>query len=281
VDNPLNNPNSPFSKTLDIIDFIFTFLFFIEAVIKIIALGFFVSSIDANPYIMNGWNILDFIVVMASLVDFIVLIRNTDSVDTEQLSSLKALRALRALRPLRMISRNEGMKLVVNALFASIPSMTNVLIVCLLFILIFASTGISFFAGKFYECTKGEDATLSFRLISFDRINNKYDCMDFGGVWENEESNFDNIFTASLTLFEMMTTEGWLNVMYNGIDARGIDLQPKENHNIYFALFFIIFMVIGSMLIFNLFVGVVIDNFNKIKTNEELGNIFVTESQKK
>lgn len=105
--------------------------------------------------------------------------------------------------------------------------------------------------------------------------------MDLGGVWENEESNFDNIFTASLTLFEMMTTEGWLNVMYNGIDARDIHLQPKKNHNIYFALFFVAFMVVGSMLIFNLFVGVVIDNFNKIKTNEELGNMFVTESQKK
>lgn len=171
----MNDPESTFSRTLEIIDFIFTFLFFIEAVIKIIALGFFISSIDSDAYIMSGWNILDFIVVTASLVDFIVLIQNSDSVNTEQLSSLKALRALRALRPLRMISRNEGMRLVVNALFASIPSMTNVLIVCLLFILIFASTGISFFAGKFYECRKGEDDTLSFRLININRIDTKYD----------------------------------------------------------------------------------------------------------
>lgn len=79
----------------------------------------------------------------------------------------------------------------------------------------------------------------------------------------------------------MMTTEGWLDVMYDGIDARGIDLQPKRDYNIALSLFFIAFMVVGSMLIINLFVGVVIDNFNKIKTNEELGNMFVTESQKK
>lgn len=78
----------------------------------------------------------------------------------------------------------------------------------------------------------------------------------------------------------MMTTEGWLEVMYSGIDARGIDKQPRENHSPVLALFFISFMIVGSMLIFNLFVGVVIDNFNKIKTNEELGNMFVTESQK-
>lgn len=108
-----------------------------------------------------------------------------------------------------------------------------------------------------------------------------YDCQNQGGTWQNQKANFDNIFTASLTLFEMMTTEGWLNVMYAGIDSRGINLEPKENHNPAIALFFIAFMVIGSMLIFNLFVGVVIDNFNKIKTSEELGNMFVTESQKK
>lgn len=175
MDNPLNDPNSEMSKVLENIDFVFTFLFFIEAAIKIIALGFLFTSIDAQAYIRNGWNFLDFIVVMASLLDFFVLIQNSNSVDTEQLSSLKALRALRALRPLRMISRNEGMRLVVNALFASIPSMTNVLIVCLLFILIFASTGISFFAGKFYRCMTGEEDSLAGELIDLSWVDNRYD----------------------------------------------------------------------------------------------------------
>lgn len=129
LSNPLIDPNSTYSKVLEFIDFVFTFLFFFEAMIKIIALGFFWSSIPASAYIRTGWNILDFLVVSASMVDFFVLIQNSNSVNTQQLNSLKALRALRALRPLRMISRNEGMKLVVNALFASIPSMTNVLVV--------------------------------------------------------------------------------------------------------------------------------------------------------
>ena len=176
ADNPLNNPNSTYSKVLEIVDFVFTFLFLIEAIIKIIALGFFYSSIPANAYIMNGWNILDFIVVTASMIDFIVLIQNSNSVDTSQLQSLKALRALRALRPLRMISRNEGMRLVVNALFASIPSMTNVLIVCLLFIMIFASTGISFFAGKFRYCDVGDSEMFKLSdLINMNDIDDRFD----------------------------------------------------------------------------------------------------------
>lgn len=65
--------------------------------------------------------------------------------------------------------------------------------------------------------------------------------------------------------------------MYSGIDSRGVGLQPKENANVYVIAFFLAFMVMGSQFIINLFVGVVIDNFNAIKEQEELGNMFVTE----
>lgn len=40
-------------------------------------------------------------------------------------------------------------------------------------------------------------------------------------------------------------------------------------------------MVVGSQFVINLFVGVVIDNFNSIKEKEELGNLFVTDDQRK
>ena len=46
-------------------------------------------------------------------------------------------------------------------------------------------------------------------------------------------------------------------------------------------LFFCAFMIVGSQFIINLFVGVVIDNFNTIKEREELGGLFVTEDQRK
>lgn len=74
-----------------------------------------------------------------------------------------------------------------------------------------------------------------------------------------------------------MTTEGWVSVMYSGIDSRGPNLQPKQNSNIGTIFYFIVFMIIGSQFITNLFVGVVIDNFNTIKEKEELDNMFVTE----
>ena len=82
------------------------------------------------------------------------------------------------------------------------------------------------------------------------------------------------------TLFQMTTTEGWVNVMYDGIDAVGLDMQPKKNTSVWLSLYFIAFMIVGSQFIINLFVGVVIDNFNTIKEKEELGNMFVTEQQR-
>lgn len=215
---------------------------------------------------------LDFIVVFASLFDFFVWVSGRDG--GRALKSLKALRALRALRPLRVIAKNEGLRLVVNALLASIPAMTNVILVCLLFLLIFAIMGINFFKGTFYAC---ENLPSMHSEDILEKINDRFDCLNNGGFWENGRSNFDNIFNAVLCLFEMMTTEGWLNVMYKGTDARGIGLQPERGASQYNAIFFIAFMIIGSQFILNLFVGIVIDNFNKIK-DKELGNTFLTES---
>ncbi len=102
IDNPLNDPNSQLSRVLFVIDSIFTFLFLIEAILKIIAMGFFSSSVH-RPYICNGWNVLDFVVVVASMLDFSL---GVAGISTSTLKALKALRTIRALRPLRVISRN-------------------------------------------------------------------------------------------------------------------------------------------------------------------------------
>ena len=53
--------------------------------------------------------------------------------------------------------------------------------------------------------------------------------------------------------------------MWLGVDSVAINYQPKYNEKSYFSLYFILYILIGSQFIKNLFVGVVIDNFNKIK----------------
>ena len=130
------------------------------------------------------------------------------------LQALKALRALRALRPLRVISKDEGMKLVVMSLMASVPSMSNVLLVCFLFILIFSIMGVNYFKEQLYHCVPKPGLSIS-ELDKFDnilklKVRTKQDCLNQGGVWENHNANFDNTFEAMSTLFQMMTTEGWV-----------------------------------------------------------------------
>lgn len=51
--------------------------------------------------------------------------------------------------------------------------------------------------------------------------------------------------------------------MYNGIDARGFDLQPKRNNNPWLCLYFVCFMIASKMLMINLFVGIVFENYNR------------------
>jgi|TARA_B110001450_G_C17589792_1_gene468476 voltage-dependent calcium channel T type alpha-1G len=235
IDNPLHNPDLTIVKVMFRIDIGFTLIFFAEAAIKIISKGLLHNNTKVvEPYYKSAWNQLDLFVVTVSMIDlsFIVM-----GIDMQQLQALKSFRSLRGLRPLRVISRNEGMRLVVNALLASLPSMTNVLLVCSLFILIFSIMGVSFFKGTFYHCV-GD--------FSMDDIVTKQDCLDKGGFWRNMNAHFDDVLSAMLNLFQMTTTEGWVDVMNAGIDSVGIDMQPKYNNKVAAVTYFAAFMVVGS-----------------------------------
>ena len=77
------------------LDFIFNYLFIIECVLKIIALGF---AMDGGSYMRDSWNRLDFFIVSISIID--MMLTNTD------IPALRVLRMLRMIRPLRVISHN-------------------------------------------------------------------------------------------------------------------------------------------------------------------------------
>lgn len=275
VDNPLDDPNSKMKIALTYIDIVFTILFLLEALIKIIAKGLIFSNLPIKPYLRDSWNILDAFVVVVSSVDLAYYWAGSDNANGA-LSALRSLRALRALRPLRVISRNESMRLIVKALLASLPSMANVMLVFALFLLIFGIIAVSFYQGMFWQCQDRWDTEVP---IDMDMVDTKQDCLDLGGEWVNSKSNFDNVPNAMLTLFIMSSSESWIDIMRKALDARGPDLQPKINESpqmLWSFAYFVGFMIIGSQFFINLFAGVVIDNFNKVKEMEELGNQFVT-----
>ena len=257
LDAPMLDPDSTFKTTLQNIDNVTTFFFLIEMMIKVVALGMFHNSLPSSikPYLQNPWNVLDFIIVVTSIVDFGFTMDPNQS--TSQLSAIKSLRVLRALRPLRMISRNEGLRVIVKALLSSLPAISNFSLIAGLFLFIFAIMGVNFFKGSFRTC---DHAT---------------------GVCQNKYENFDNVLNSMITLFAMMTTEGWADVMYSGIDATDPEHNPVRNNNPAYIIYFVLYMLIANVFLLSLFVGVVNDNFARIREKEEVGGIdFLTEAQK-
>ncbi|XP_007421781.1 sodium channel protein type 8 subunit alpha isoform X5 [Python bivittatus] len=172
---------------------------------------------------------------------------------------------------------------VVNALVGAIPSIMNVLLVCLIFWLIFSIMGVNLFAGKYHYCF---NETSEYRF-EIEEVNNKTECeklMDPNGTeirWKNVKINFDNVGAGYLALLQIATFKGWMDIMYAAVDSRRQEEQPKYEDNIYMYIYFVIFIIFGSFFTLNLFIGVIIDNFNQQKKKFGGQDIFMTEEQKK
>ncbi|XP_073796599.1 sodium channel, voltage gated, type V-like, alpha b isoform X1 [Danio rerio] len=252
---------------LEYADKIFTYIFILEMSLKWIAYGF-------RKYFTNYWCWLDFLIVDVSLVS---LVANT--LGYSDFAAIKSLRTLRALRPLRALSRFEGMRVVVNALIGAIPSIMNVLLVCLIFWLIFSIMGVNLFAGKFGRCVN----RTGFIYNSSD-INNRSECLEMNSTqyyWTKVKVNFDNVGAGYLALLQVATFKGWMEIMYAAVDSRAVEEQPIKENSLYMYLYFVIFIIFGSFFTLNLFIGVIIDNFNQQKRKMRGQDIFMTEEQKK
>ena len=173
---------------------------------------------------------------------------------------IKILRLLRTLRPLRVISHNVAMKLIVNSLFESVGAISNVMIVVFSVWLMFGIFAVNIFAGKFFYCSIG---TFTYHT--------KYECNVAGGSWLRAEENFDDIFQAMLTLFNIASLEGWPDVMIYSLDATKIDEGPEQENSVINGFFFIIFILIGSFFLMNFFTGVLFMKYNNAAKNETVG----------
>uniref|UniRef100_A0A3B4T7I4 Sodium channel protein n=1 Tax=Seriola dumerili TaxID=41447 RepID=A0A3B4T7I4_SERDU len=252
---------------LEYADKVFSYIFVLEMFLKWIAYGF-------KKYFTNYWCWLDFLIVDVSLISLVA-----NSLGYSDFAAIKSLRTLRALRPLRALSRFEGMRVVVNALIGAIPSIMNVLLVCLIFWLIFSIMGVNLFAGKFGKCVNRTGFIHSVTVV-----NNKSDCLGMNDTqfyWTKVKVNFDNVGLGYLSLLQVATFKGWMEIMHAAVDSRGVEEQPIREINLYMYLYFVVFIIFGSFFTLNLFIGVIIDNFNQQKRKLGGQDIFMTEEQKK
>ena len=134
----INDPNDSFASILsDDLDYFFIAFFTLESLLKSIAYGF---VFEKGSYLRESWNILDWFIVVTSLIDLAFTSIN--------LPVIKILRLLRTIRPLRFISHNSGIKIIVEALLQSVGHIFNVAIVVWLVWLMFAILGVNLFWRK-------------------------------------------------------------------------------------------------------------------------------------
>nr|pir hypothetical protein C54D2.5 - Caenorhabditis elegans [Caenorhabditis elegans] len=132
----------------------------------------------------------------------------------------------------------------------------NIVLICCTFFIIFGILGVQLFKGMMYHCIGPEVGN----------VTTKADCIeDYRNKWVNHRYNFDNLGQALMSLFVLSSKDGWVSIMYQGIDAVGVDVQPIENYNEWRMIYFISFLLLVGFFVLNMFVGVVVENFHKCK----------------
>ncbi|XP_006832516.1 PREDICTED: voltage-dependent T-type calcium channel subunit alpha-1G isoform X22 [Chrysochloris asiatica] len=254
MERPKIDPHSAERIFLTLSNYIFTAVFLAEMTVKVVALGW---CFGEQAYLRSSWNVLDGLLVLISVID--ILVSMVSNSGTKILGMLRVLRLLRTLRPLRVISRAQGLKLVVETLMSSLKPIGNIVVICCAFFIIFGILGVQLFKGKFFVC-QGEDTR---------NITNKSDCAEASYRWVRHKYNFDNLGQALMSLFVLASKDGWVDIMYDGLDAVGVDQQPIMNHNPWMLLYFISFLLIVAFFVLNMFVGVVVENFHKCRQHQE------------
>jgi voltage-gated sodium channel len=209
---------------LHVVDYLILLVFTLEAAIKIMAEG----NRPAN-YFKDPWNVFDFVIVLACWLP--VFMPNMDT------TFVAVFRLARILRVLRLVSALPQLRMLVDALLKSIPSMGYVGILLFLLFYIYGAMGVFLFG-------------------------------------QNDPVHFGNLHTSLLTLFQIVTLEGWADIMYVNIfgcdhPQWGTENCPNpEPHMIGGALYFISFVLIGTMIVLNLFIGVIMNSMDEVRQEQ-------------
>lgn len=273
-----DSPRTP-SDALTVIGDVFSAIFVFECAAKITAFGFFLHR---GSYLRDWWNVLDFLIVVVAVLSWAI----GDQVD---ISFLRVFRTFRALRPLRVINRNQGLKMVVLTLLESLKGIFNVALITLLIWFIFAILGTQLFGGALYFCTDPSIGVRGNCTGLFVRNVTNFNSSGFEFVvnssiqerkWKTYDYNFDNTYNSFLLLFSVATLDAWSERMFWVIDSQGPELGPRRNSQPWMAVYFLLFIVIGSFFLLSMFVGVVISQYSRTKDRLDCPWPVLNEEQK-
>uniref|UniRef100_A0A8C7FGD3 Calcium voltage-gated channel subunit alpha1 E n=1 Tax=Oncorhynchus kisutch TaxID=8019 RepID=A0A8C7FGD3_ONCKI len=246
---------TPMSKRLEKTEPYFIGMFCFEAGIKVVALGFVFHK---GSYLRNGWNVMDFIVVLSGILA-------TAGAHMNIPVDLRTLRAVRVLRPLKLVSGIPSLQIVLKSIMKAMVPLLQIGLLLFFAILMFAIIGLEFYSGKLHK-NETVDKSESEFPCGVRKCPDKYTCHDTWIGPNDGITQFDNILFAVLTVFQCITMEGWTTVLYNTNDALG----PTWN-----CMYFIPLIIIGSFFVLNLVLGVLSGEFAKERERVENRRAFM------
>ncbi|KAG5845699.1 hypothetical protein ANANG_G00142030 [Anguilla anguilla] len=252
------------------VEYLFLIIFTVEAFLKVIAYGLLFHP---NAYLRNGWNLLDFIIVVVGLFSAI-LEQATKGDGATPIGGkaagfdVKALRAFRVLRPLRLVSGVPSLQVVLNSIIKAMVPLLHIALLVLFVIIIYAIIGLELFMGKMHRTcffyrdghlgpTSEEKPAPCAQAHAHGRQCSPENITKCEMGWEGPNygiTNFDNFAFAMLTVFQCITMEGWTDVLYWMQDAMGYELP---------WVYFVSLVIFGSFFVLNLVLGVLSGEFSK------------------
>ena len=242
-------------------------VFLVEAAIKIIADGFFFTP---TGYLKSLWNAVDFFVMWTVLYTTIAEVALSEGVN-------RLTRALVAMRCLRLITITRYMRDTFHTvLYGSVlGELFRACLIIAAYLIPWAIWKVNLFAGRLYSCSDPEvsvksDCTGEYLAMPVD------DSLPFlvPRTWTNpdplgSEWSYDNFASAILISWEIVSIEGWTDVLASVLNINGIDNNPQMNASQWNGIALVVFMLLGSILMGSLFIRCV---WSFLRVIESLSN---------
>ncbi|XP_063172553.1 voltage-dependent N-type calcium channel subunit alpha-1B-like [Candoia aspera] len=223
----------PYEDMLKCLNIVFTSMFSLECVLKIIAFG-------ALNYFRDAWNIFDFVTVLGSITDILV----TEIADN--FINLSFLRLFRAARLIKLLRQGYTIRILLWTFVQSFKALPYVCLLIAMLFFIYAIIGMQVFGN----IALNDDSSI------------------------NRHNNFQTFLQALMLLFRSATGEAWHEIMLACLSNQPCDehsnLSRNECGSDFAYFYFVSFIFLCSFLMLNLFVAVIMDNFEYLTRDSSI-----------
>ncbi|XP_040891449.1 calcium channel, voltage-dependent, P/Q type, alpha 1A subunit, b isoform X2 [Toxotes jaculatrix] len=224
-----------YDNVLKNLNIVFTTFFFMESILKIIAFG-------PLNYFRDAWNIFDFVSVLGSITDILVTELGNNFIN------LSFLRLFRAARLIKLLRQGETIRILLWTFVQSFKALPYVCLLIAMLFFIYAIIGMQLFGNLALD--EEEESAI------------------------DEHNNFRTFIMALMLLFRSATGEAWHEIMLSCLSGKKCDPESgntgKECGSTFAYTYFVSFIFLCSFLMLNLFVAVIMDNFEYLTRDSSI-----------